>query len=150
MPYKAKHFSAAELVPKSLFDLRGEKAIELLDKELLIALDFVRECLGKVTVNNWKSGGKFQFRGIRTADSKEYSATSQHAYGKAVDFDVEGMTAEEVNQWLIDNREAKELRAISFIEMGMSWVHMDTRPDDKNNLTCWWTDGRTKVFSRSV
>lgn len=74
MPYIAKHF----------------KAFELLYKELLIALDYVRDNLGKVTVNNWKSGGKFEYRGIRTSDSKDFSATSQHAYGKAVDFDVEG------------------------------------------------------------
>lgn len=150
MSYTPKYFTAVELVPRKLFELRGEKAIELLDKELLIALDYVRECLGKVTVNNWNSGGKFQFRGIRTVDSSDYSPTSQHAYGKAVDFDVAGMTAAEVNQWLIDNREAKELRAISFIEMGMGWVHMDTRPDDKDNLTCWWTDGRTKIYGREV
>ncbi|QGH72750.1 MAG: peptidase M15 [Podoviridae sp. ctLUJ1] len=148
MSYTAKYFKAFELVPKKLFEARGERAIELLDKELLIALDYVREKLGKVTVNNWKAGGQFQYRGIRTPECKEYSITSQHAYGKAVDFDVEGMSAEEVNQWLIDNREADELKAISFIEMGMNWVHMDTRPDDKNNLTCWWTDGRTKIFSR--
>ena len=150
MPYTAKYFKAFELVPRKLYEARGERAIELLDKELLIALDYVRDNLGKVTVNNWKSGGKFEYRGIRTSDSKDFSPTSQHAYGKAVDFDVEGMTAAEVNEWLIANRNAKELRSISFIEMGVTWVHMDTRPDDKNNLTCWWTDGRTKVYGREV
>lgn len=88
--------------------------------------------------------------GIRTSDSTDFSATSQHAYGKAVDFDVEGMAAAEVNEWLIANRNAKELRGISFIEMGVTWVRMDTRLDDKNNLTCWWADDTTKVYGGEV
>lgn len=40
--YSCKRFKAYELVPKKLYELRGEKAIQLLDKELLIAL-----------ANNW-------------------------------------------------------------------------------------------------
>ena len=148
--YKCKYFKAYELVPEKLYKLRGEKALELLDRELLVALDYVREKLGKVTVNTWNSGGVFQYRGIRTPECPEYSITSQHPYGKAVDFDVEGMTSSEVNQWLIDNRNEPQLQAISFIEMGMNWTHIDTRPDDKCNLTCWWTDGTTKIFSRNL
>ena len=66
--YKCKYFKAYELVPEKLYKLRGEKALELLDRELLVALDYVREKLGKVTVNTWKSGGVFQYRGIRTPE----------------------------------------------------------------------------------
>lgn len=63
MPYTAKYFKAFESVPRKLYEARGERAIELLDKELLIALDYVRDNLGKVTVNSWKSGGKFEYGG---------------------------------------------------------------------------------------
>ncbi|MGL4616512.1 MAG: hypothetical protein ACRCVV_21995 [Shewanella sp.] len=150
MTYQCKYFKAFELVPRKTYESRGEKAIELLDKELLIALDYVREQLGAVTVNTWKSGGQFQYRGLRTPDSKEFSSVSQHSYGKAVDYDVKGMSAEQVRQWLIANRETPELRAISFIEMGVSWVHMDTRPTPENCLICWWPNGRTEILSREV
>lgn len=51
--YSCKRFKAYELVPKKLYELRGEKAIQLLDKELLIALDCISEQLGATTVNNW-------------------------------------------------------------------------------------------------
>ena len=51
--YSCKRFKAYELVPKKLYKLRGEKAIQLLDKELLIALDFISGQLGATTVNNW-------------------------------------------------------------------------------------------------
>lgn len=52
--YSCKKFKAYELVPKKLYELRGEKAIQLPDKELLTALDFISEQLGATTVNNWK------------------------------------------------------------------------------------------------
>lgn len=51
--YSCKRFKAYELVPRKLYELRGEKAIQLLDKELLITLDFISEQLGATTVNNW-------------------------------------------------------------------------------------------------
>lgn len=148
--YQCKHFKAYELVPRALYELRGERAIQLLDKELLVAIDYVREKLGKVTINTWKWGGQFEYRGIRTPECPEYSITSQHPYGKAVDFDVEGMTSDEVNQWLIDNRNAPELKGITFIEMGMNWTHMDTRPTVNDDLVCWWTNGNTQVYARKV
>lgn len=149
--YACKHFKAYELVPKILYEKRGEKAIELLDKELLIAIDYIREKLNvSITINDWKWGGQYQYRGIRTPECAEYSITSQHPYGKALDFKASGVSAESVNKWIIEHRNDPELRAISFIEMGMTWTHIDTRPDVKCNLTCWWTDGTTKIFSRNV
>lgn len=149
MPYTAKYFKAFELVPRKLYEARGERAIELLDKELLIALDYVRDNLGKVTVNNWKYGGNLQYRGIRTAGSADYSPTSQHSYGKAADLNVEGMTADQVNQWIIANRNDPQLKAITFIEMGQSWTHIDTRPEQNFSLVCWWVDGKTEVLTRT-
>lgn len=75
----------------------GEKAIQLLDKELLTALDFISEQLGATTFNNWKwqkTPPIFEYRGIRTP----------------------------------------ELRGVTFIEMGMNWTHIDTRPTTDDEL----------------
>lgn len=62
--YSCKKFKAYELVPKKLYELRGEKAIQLLDKELLIALDFISEQLGATTVNNWMWRKTLLWRGL--------------------------------------------------------------------------------------
>lgn len=76
----------------------------------------------------------FEYRYIHTPECPEYSITSQHPYGKAADFDVKGYTSAEVNQWLIANRNEPELRGVTFIEMGMNWTHIDTRPTTDDEL----------------
>jgi uncharacterized protein YcbK (DUF882 family) len=48
---------------------------------------------------------------------------SPHILGKAVDFDVEGMKAEEVRKWLILNRDS--IPYPIRLENNVSWVHLD-------------------------
>ena len=145
-----EHFKACELVPASVYKDRGERSLQLMDKELLVFIDRLREELGRrITINNWYWGGAFSQRGLRTPDSDVYSRYSQHTYGKAIDFDVEGMDAGQVRQWIIDNRHLEWVRPISFIEDGVNWVHVDTRPIDNDQLWVWHVKtNKTKVYER--
>ena len=147
---KLNNFAVHELVPKDVYKDRGEKAIQLMDRELLTFIDKLRTHLGRsITVNNWQWGGPFQYRGLRDANSDVYSKYSQHSFGKALDFDVDGMTAEEVRQWIIDNRLLSWVRPITFIEDGVSWVHVDTRPTHNDSLVSWHVKtGKAEVYER--
>lgn len=129
MQYKPTKFRTEELVSKSTYKARGEKAIQLLDPRLLETLDQLRTNLGKpITINNWIWGGGFQQRGLRTSDAPEYSKYSQHSYGRAADFDVKGMTPTQVRLHVIQNRHLYP--HISFLECGINWVHIDVRNGD--------------------
>jgi uncharacterized protein YcbK (DUF882 family) len=50
---------------------------------------------------------------------------SPHITGEADDYDVQGMHAEEVRQWLIKNQ--SKLPYPIRLEAGVTWVHMDCR-----------------------
>lgn len=129
-----KYFDIKELVCPHVYEIWGESAWQFLDKRLLENLDWLREKLGKpIVVNNWAKGGEYSQRGLRcntcilviekTDLRKVY--LSAHIQGKAVDFNVVGMTAEEVRQWIIDH--ADELPHPCRLERDVSWVHLDTR-----------------------
>lgn len=53
---------------------------------------------------------------------------SAHVLGKAGDFDVTGMTAEQARQKIKEN--AHLLPCPVRLEKGVSWLHIDVRPDD--------------------
>ena len=148
MSFKLKHFIPQEFVPKVIFNMRGGKALQLMDREILVFIDTLREVLGKrITVNNWHVGGGFSQRGLRTSASKHFKQFSQHTYGKALDFDVEDMTADEVRQWLVEHRNLDWVSPISFIEDGCSWVHVDTRPTKDDALILWhYKTGKVKCY----
>ena len=129
------YFDISELVDKTVYDKYGEAAWKFLDKTTLACLLVVREGLGKsMTCNNWKSGGQFSQRGLRTNISplvkgKTGLYLSAHLFGKGFDFDVAGMTAVEVRAWIVAN--AAKFPCKIRLERNMSgkpinWVHLDT------------------------
>ena len=132
MIYKPKHFDLQELVCPHVYDKYGAAAWQFFSPRLLITLDLIREKLNKpIYVNNWQIHGSFDERGFRCiqcdlvkkaiAENRLY--VSPHMTGQGVDFDVQGMTAEEVRQWLIKTILPYPIR----LEEGVNWVHLDVR-----------------------
>lgn len=128
---KAKHFKIHELVPPSIYTLRGEKAWELIDSRLITLIDAMREEFGSATINNYKWGGDRQWSGLRTPDSPYYSKTSQHTFGRAADLLFKDHTADAVRKAMIANPD-KWLAICPNItlEDDVSWVHIDVRNGD--------------------
>jgi len=123
--YKCKHFKIQELVPQHVYEARGDKAWELLDKNALIALDAVRDAFGAITVNNWHIGGKRNWSGLRTSDSPYYSPYSQHSFGRAFDCIFATRTAAQVRQAILNNRD--DFPLVQAMELDTSWLHFDVR-----------------------
>lgn len=164
---KLKNFITEEFVSPEAYAIHGNKSIEMMDKDLLLFIEnFHPFCAkhfgGKVSIiiNDWKWGGKFLQRGLRTFDyyldkltsemgctpsakqASEYyeKSRSQHKFGRGLDFDVyvhqTRIDPAIIRQLIIDNRHLFWIDAISFIEDGVNWVHVDTRATD-NFLTVW-------------
>ena len=137
--YRTKYFKLHELVSKSDYDSLGEKCWDLLDERALRTLDALREDLGRpITINTWKTNGQFSWRGYRSrayykSDAEYIKSRSQHKFGRAFDFDVKGMSAEDVRQYIYKNK--SKFPHISFIEADVNWVHFDTR--NCQEITAW-------------
>jgi len=125
--YKCKYFEIHELVPPHVYAQRAERSWELLDENLLITLDKLRERYGAMTVNNYHWGGEREWSGLRTPGSPFYSQYSQHSFGRAADCLFKTISAEEVRQDIIENTSAEAFGLISGIEMSVSWLHVDVR-----------------------
>lgn len=89
-----KHFKPYEFVDETIYKKRGDKAIEMMDREILLAMDSLHDLLSEhygtkvaIEINTWFWGGDKDGRGYRTAEHPEYSNTSQHK-GSAIDFKV--------------------------------------------------------------
>ena len=132
---KAKYFTLFELVCPHVLAKYGERAWMFLDSRLILNLDTIRERLNKpIYVNR---GGLTQ-RGLRCPQCQivrdKFEAgvlyMSAHTMGKAVDFDVEGMTAEEVRGWLKEH--GAYLPYPVRVENDVNWVHLDVFPNPKD------------------
>lgn len=132
-----KYFSIYELVGRATYRKYGEGAWRFLDIRALHMLLIVREGVGRpITVNDWKWGGRFAQRGLRTNIQQLFWGyfkrkklyLSAHVLGKGFDFDVEGMSAEDVRRWIIEHAELFPFKVR--LEAGVSWVHVDVIQDE--------------------
>ena len=129
----AQYFKIQELVPESIYKLRGKKAWQLIDERLIANLDCIKEQLETIynrkipiTVNDWLWGGNRVASGLRVPGQKEYSETSQHKLGKAVDFKCE-IPAHDIRNLIRHGSIILPYPACFEEFNGMSWVHMDVR-----------------------
>lgn len=138
----SRRFDIQELVCPHIYNRHGEKAWDMLDENLLKVLIWIREKLGKpIYVNNWNyKQGTLSQRGMRCnccqlvkdKTAKGIPYVSAHVLGKAVDFDVKGMTAQEVRDWIYENRQ--RLPHPVRLEDGVTWVHLDVRSDKWSSM----------------
>lgn len=176
---KLNNFKAYELVDKATYELHGEKCLQMFDRELLLFIDGLhgqlQEDLGgkiSIVVNDWKWGGKFQWRGLRNIHyytnqlakklNREPSAEeaqaffeksrSQHKYARALDFDVyqDGvrLNPDVIRKIIIDCRTE---HLITFIEDKVNWCHVDMRYTENDELVIYniYNKG-VKTYARSV
>lgn len=135
---KSKYFKIQELVSKKVYKKYGEKSWEFIDTRLIKVIDLLREHFNKpITINDWLWGGNLQQRGLRAnkdelvANKNDYYI-SQHCLGKAVDFNVKGMTAQEVYQEILKNKDKFYLISrIENIKDTPTWVHIDVANVDE-------------------
>lgn len=136
-----QYFTIEEFVDAAVSAKYGRRAWRFFDPRLLEVMLWIRETLGKpITINNWKRGGVFDERGLRTNVSplvrnKSGLYLSAHLRGAAVDFDVKGMTSVEVRDWLEENAKAIPHKIRLEDKMRgkpISWVHLDVDNEPQN------------------
>lgn len=125
---KSKYFKAYELVSKEDYEKIGDaKVWEIFDSGVIEAIDTIKENFphGTMTINNWYWGGDRNWSGLRTPQSPDYSLTSMHSYGKAIDAVFSQYTADEVRSFMVSNQ--RLFPSIKGIETDISWLHIDSR-----------------------
>lgn len=134
--YKPEHFRVEEFVDPATFKRRGADALNDMDTRILITADEIRVYFNKkITINNWVWGKEREWSGLRTKDSPYFSYDSQHSFGRALDFLVDGIDAQEVRDEIKTHQDHHAFRFITRMEefKGQSWCHIDCKNWDRKN-----------------
>ena len=128
-----KFFDIDELVCNHTAAKWGDKAWQFLDTDFLHALLIIRRDILKKPMWCNSNANNLHQRGLRCnlcqlVAGKKVNYLSAHILGKAGDFTVEGMTAEEARQRIKAN--AHLLPCNIRLEGGVSWLHIDVLPQE--------------------
>lgn len=125
------NFNIKELVCPHCYERFGENAWQFLSTEILSVLYTLRYELFKrpITVNTWAQKGTLSQRGLRCnrcslIKDKKTICLSAHALGKAIDFNVEGYTADKVYDEIKKNIH-KFKYPIRIESNTTTWSHID-------------------------
>ena len=147
-----KYFETYEIASSYVCNINSpSKIYGMFDDKLQDLIVWAREGIGRAFyANNWmvheklKQSNprleKFEQRGIRIKEDpdckrQKFVAGSAHFANKvtkkheALDFDVQGMTAQQTRNWLKEH--AHEAPHPFRVEEGVNWVHMDCRGNVK-------------------
>lgn len=149
---KSKYFKVHELVSKNVYNRFSETVImNRMNSSLIDLIDWIREGSGvPIVINNWKSGGNFSQRGLRSnvdpivskSTSKGIPTLSPHVLFMAVDMNPaysSGKSAEWLWDWIYEHAKESpcdfrmENKTATVNSNGeVSWVHVDVATPDVN------------------
>ena len=124
-----EYFQISELVCEHTHSKWGERAWQFLDTDFLECLLIIRrDILGRIMICNHSGADQ---RGLRCnrcelVKDKKTIYLSSHVLGKAGDFTVQGITAEEARSLI--KKHADLLPCPIRMESGVSWLHFDVLP----------------------
>ena len=124
-----KYFDIDELVCDHTYKRWGQQAWQFLDTDYLHCLLVIRRDILKKPM--WCNGSQKKQRGLRCnrcdmVRGKSSVYLSAHVLGKAGDFTITGMTAEQARAAIKAN--ADQLPCPVRLEKGTSWLHVDVLP----------------------
>lgn len=124
-----KYFDIDELVCDHTYKKWGENAWQFLDTDFLHCLLIIRRNILRRAM--YCNGNHQHQRGLRcnmcpTVKGKAAVYLSSHLFGKAGDFTIPGMSAEEARQQIKANADLFPCNVR--IEGGVSWLHFDVLP----------------------
>ena len=124
-----KYFQVSELVCEHTHSRWGERSWQFLDTDYLHALLIIRRDILQLPMTCNYSGANQ--RGLRCnmcelVKEKEENYLSSHILGKAGDFSVKGLTAQEARERIKNN--ARLLPCNIRLEDKVTWLHFDVLP----------------------
>lgn len=130
--YIPKWFTVKEIICPEIYSKFGERSLMFMDNRILWTIDSIREHFASkgfvgITINNWSNNGIRKYSGLRPFDCSEGAKYSQHKFGRAIDFLVNGITPSDVRKHIIENQKNQVFQYITRMEDfdGMSWTHID-------------------------
>ena len=132
----SKDFTLAEFVPAAIYEHYVDKSIWFIDPKIVQMAQFIRDRFGKpVTINNYLSGGSYQYSAFRDSACTIGATNSQHRHGRAIDFRIQGMSPMEIRADIIKNFDLYRTTGLTTIEGGTpTWTHIDCRYTNMDSL----------------
>lgn len=125
----SKDFDLREFIPEDVWKRLGEDGIWLIDEKIIKVAQKIRDIFrAPMFINTWMYRGdckRLQWRGFRPSAYTKCAYFSQHKVGRAIDFNIEGISPQDIQDTL---KPKLKTIGITAMEVGTpTWTHVDVR-----------------------
>ena len=130
------HFYLQEFVPESIYSRFGQNSLWFIDPKVISIAGWIRDYFEKpLIINTWHMGGNRQYSGFRPPATKVGALLSQHRYGRAMDFYITSIPAQEIQLAIKKNFLFLKQLGLTTMEAGTdTWTHLDVRFTNSSDL----------------
>lgn len=137
--YLTTNLRLEEFVSRETFTKWGKRSIWFIDPRVVFLAQCFRDHFGRpIRINDWYRKGTLNQRGYRSPTTSVGGKESQHRYGRAIDFNIDGLTAQQVYDEILLNQgkfiEAG-LTCLEDIDFTSTWIHADIRAHEDAGRT---------------
>lgn len=126
-----ENFYLDEFIDPATYAKFGSRSISFIDIRLVEGIQFMRNHMGSLTVNNWATGGQYKLSGLRPFDTKIGAKWSQHKYKCAADVKSSKYSPAELFAFLREHEELyiknQWVTTVENIKATPTWLHCDNR-----------------------
>ena len=123
-----QYFCLEELVDKPFIDRFDERALQFLNRGMVLCIDRLRDAVGPLKINDWHLGGQFHESGLRLWTTTTGAQFSQHKYGNAFDLKPQKISVQQLYQHITQNADKyPQITTIEDPAKTITWLHIDGR-----------------------
>lgn len=114
-------------------EVLDDRAQYLLNPRLIDTLQALRDQLATpITINDWHSGGKFKYSGLRPLRATIGARQSMHKTGNAADLKFSGIAPEKVYFHILNNADKYPyISRMEAVDYTPTWLHIECGYDPR-------------------
>ena len=127
----SKNFYLDEFVDPTTYGRFGANSRWFVDTRIVAGVQFMRDKMGPLTINDWANGGRFRLSGLRPFETSIGSKWSQHKYKNGADIKSAKYSPDELHEFLKANEDLyiqnQWVTTIEKLQFTPTWTHVDNR-----------------------
>jgi len=129
------NFQLEELVHPDIYEKCGDRSADFLHPMLAPTVQDIRDEFGRLIINDWLWGGRFESSGLRLPHGTVGAMLSAHKFGTAADLKFDDADPQQVQSYILTNIDKwPHITRMENAKKTKTWLHLEVGQRTSNDI----------------